>query len=36
MRWPMPTPTVLRAARHVAPANTEDGVLATLREVFDL
>lgn len=29
-------PAVLRAARHVAPANTEDGVLATLREVFDL
>ena len=29
-------PTVLGAARHVAPANTEDGVLRTLREVFDL
>jgi Cof subfamily protein (haloacid dehalogenase superfamily) len=29
-------PTVLRAARHVAPANTDDGVLRTLRDVFDL
>jgi Cof subfamily protein (haloacid dehalogenase superfamily) len=29
-------PAVLRAARHVAPPNTEDGVLRTLRAVFDL
>ena len=29
-------PTALRAARHVAPANTEDGVLRTVRDVFDL
>ncbi|HET7799304.1 MAG TPA: HAD family hydrolase [Humibacillus xanthopallidus] len=29
-------PEVLEAARHVAPANTDDGVLRTLREVFAL
>lgn len=29
-------PRVLRAAAHVAPANTDDGVLRTLRDVFDL
>jgi Cof subfamily protein (haloacid dehalogenase superfamily) len=29
-------PSVVRAARHLAPANTDDGVLRTLREVFGL
>ncbi|TQM64134.1 HAD family hydrolase [Humibacillus xanthopallidus] len=29
-------PAVVEAARHVAPANTDDGVLRTLREVFAL
>ena len=29
-------PRILRAARHVAPANTEGGVLRTLHEVLDL
>jgi hydroxymethylpyrimidine pyrophosphatase-like HAD family hydrolase len=29
-------PTVLGAAVHVAPANTEDGVLRTVRDAFDL
>lgn len=28
-------PDVLRAARHVAPANTDDGVVRTLRDVLD-
>jgi hypothetical protein len=29
-------PTVLGAAPHVAPANTQDVVLRTVRDVFDL
>lgn len=29
-------PDVLRAARHVAPANTDDGVVRTLREILGL